>query len=135
MNRGGQRTGAGRPSGSKNKSSKAQISTLSELAKDYAPEAIAMLAEVMRYGMSDSARVAAASAILDRAFGRPKQVEIEPQKDGLTRLLEDIQSRGSKAPIATQGVVTPSDAPLAPDHGVDRVPHTGNQLCLKISEG
>lgn len=134
MKRGGKRPGAGRPNGAQNKSNQAQTATLSEMAREYAPEALAMLAEVMRYGVSDTARVAAANAILDRGFGRPKPIEIEPEKDSLALVIEQIQARGSKAPIAKRGVVRKSDAPVRVSPPDLREPHTGNQLCLKISE-
>ena len=70
MSRGGFRKGAGRPAGSINKSSSAQTERLSELAKTYTEEALETLVDVARNGRTDSARVAAANAILDRAYGK-----------------------------------------------------------------
>jgi len=70
MSRGGFRKGAGRPAGSINKSSPAQTERLSELAKTYTEEALETLVDVARNGRTDSARVAAANAILDRAYGK-----------------------------------------------------------------
>ena len=70
MARGGFREGAGRPSGSTNKSSPEQSQRLSELAKTYTEEALETLVDVARNGRTDSARVAAANAILDRAYGK-----------------------------------------------------------------
>ena len=75
MARGGFREGAGRPSGSTNKSSPAQSKRLSELAKTYTNEALETLVEVARNGRTDAARVSAASALLDRAYGRPNITE------------------------------------------------------------
>jgi hypothetical protein len=43
------------------------------LARKYAPQALDVLLKIATEGKSDSARVAAATAILDRAFGRPRQ--------------------------------------------------------------
>jgi hypothetical protein len=43
------------------------------LARQYAPQALDVLLKIATEGKSDSARVAAATAILDRAFGRPAQ--------------------------------------------------------------
>jgi hypothetical protein len=44
------------------------------LARQYAPEAMEALVKIATTGKSDSARVAASIAILDRAFGRPRQM-------------------------------------------------------------
>ena len=71
MTRGGYREGAGRPSGSTNKSSAEQSQRLSELAKTYTDEALDTLVDVARNGRTDAARVSAANALLDRAYGKP----------------------------------------------------------------
>ena len=71
MARGGYREGAGRPSGSNNKSSPEQSQRLSELAKTYTDEALETLVDVARNGRTDAARVSAANALLDRAYGKP----------------------------------------------------------------
>ena len=71
MARGGYREGAGRPSGSTNKSSAEQSQRLSELAKTYTDEALDTLVDVARNGRTDAARVSAANALLDRAYGKP----------------------------------------------------------------
>lgn len=68
---GGFREGAGRPSGSTNKSSLEQSQRLSELAKTYTEEALQTLVYVARNGRTDAARVSAANALLDRAYGKP----------------------------------------------------------------
>ena len=68
---GGFRDGAGRPSGSTNKSSPEQSQRLSELAKVYTEEALQTLVDVARNGRTDAARVSAANALLDRAYGKP----------------------------------------------------------------
>ena len=70
MPRGGFRQGAGRPSGSANKSSAEQSQRLSELAKTYTEEALETLVDVARNGRTDAARVSAANALLDRAYGK-----------------------------------------------------------------
>jgi hypothetical protein len=69
--RGGYREGAGRPSGSTNKSSPEQSQGLSKLAKTYTKEALETLVDVARNGRTDAARVSAANALLDRAYGKP----------------------------------------------------------------
>jgi hypothetical protein len=71
MARGGFRVGAGRPSGSANKSSPEQSQRLSELAKAFTEEALQTLVDIARNGRTDAARVSAANALLDRAYGKP----------------------------------------------------------------
>jgi len=71
--RGGKRPGAGRPAGAQSRATKEAKATLSELAKDYAPDALRVLSEIMRASESDSARVAAANSLLDRGYGKPAQ--------------------------------------------------------------
>ena len=71
MARGGYRPGAGRPPSSPNKSTTEQTKCISELARSYTKEALATLLDVARHGRTDAARVAAATAMLDRGYGRP----------------------------------------------------------------
>ena len=75
MARGGYREGAGRPSGSTNKSSPEQSQRLSELAKTYTEEALETLVDVAKNGRSEAARVSAANALLDRGYGKPAAKE------------------------------------------------------------
>jgi len=52
---------------------------IKELARQYTETAIETLVEIARSGSSESARVAAAVAILDRGWGKPPvQVQMEP---------------------------------------------------------
>lgn len=67
--RGGKRPGAGRKPGAVSKAKR----QLSEMAKDHAEAALKTLADIAKSGTSESARVSAATALLDRAFGRPMQ--------------------------------------------------------------
>ncbi len=79
MPRGGRRQGAGRPPGSLNKVRACQSKTLSECAREYSEEALLTLVSVARSGRTDAARVAAAVALLDRAYGKPTlMTEREP---------------------------------------------------------
>lgn len=72
--RGGSRPGAGRPKGAKSRATVEAKATLSDLAKAYAPAALETLSTIMRSAdASDSARVAAANALLDRGYGKPAQ--------------------------------------------------------------
>jgi Arc/MetJ family transcription regulator len=58
------------------------------LARQHAPEAIRTLAEIACKGKSESVRVSAACALLDRAYGRPAQsVELDLK---LTKNLEQM---------------------------------------------
>ena len=71
MPRGGYRSGAGRPTGSLNKTTSEQSQRLSELARDYTHEALLTLVDVAKNGRPDAARVSAANALLDRGYGKP----------------------------------------------------------------
>lgn len=73
MPRGGKRTGAGRPAGSRDSATVEQKVTLQELARQHTDLAIGVYVKVATEGESESARVAAASAILDRGYGKPSQ--------------------------------------------------------------
>lgn len=66
---GGARPGAGRPKGRKNNATL----EIEAKAKKYAGDALKALRDVAKNSENDSARVAAACAILDRAHGRPRQ--------------------------------------------------------------
>jgi len=68
---GGTREGSGRPVGAVNKATSGLKLNLSELAREYTNDALDALVEVMKSGQSDSARIAAATAVLDRGYGRP----------------------------------------------------------------
>ena len=68
---GGIREGAGRPVGAGNKATSELKFNLSELARQYTNDALDTLVDVMKSGQGDSARIAAATAILDRGYGRP----------------------------------------------------------------
>lgn len=67
--RGGYRPGAGRKPGAV---AKAKLD-LAAKAKRYADAALKTLAEIAAKGESEAARVSAAIAILDRAYGKPPQ--------------------------------------------------------------
>ena len=68
---GGMREGSGRPAGAVNKAISGLKLNLSELAREFSKDALDTLVEVMQSSQSDSARIAAATAILDRGYGRP----------------------------------------------------------------
>jgi len=68
---GGMRKGSGRPTGAGSKATSELKLNLSESAREYTNDALNTLVDVMQSGQSDSARIAAATAILDRGYGRP----------------------------------------------------------------
>lgn len=59
----------GRKPGSRNKIT----ADVKEAAQAFTADAIETLAQIMKAGESEAARVAAANAILDRGHGKPKQ--------------------------------------------------------------
>lgn len=67
--RGGRRPNAGRPKGRKS----AYTLEIEAAAKEYAGDALKTLAAVAKTSENDSARVAAANALLDRGYGKPRQ--------------------------------------------------------------
>lgn len=67
----GRKTG-GRQKGSVNKAT----ADVKAAASVYSQAAVDTLAQIMRTGESEAARVAAANSILDRAHGKPKQAVI-----------------------------------------------------------
>lgn len=76
MARGGKRDNAGRPPGTPNAATAATKAALSELAAGHVEAAMTALADIAANGQSEAARVSAAIAILDRAYGRPKTVPL-----------------------------------------------------------
>lgn len=66
---GGSRPGAGRKPGKVGAAKRA----LADMAKDHAQAALASLVQIATAGESEAARVSAANAILDRAYGKPPQ--------------------------------------------------------------
>lgn len=70
---GGKRPGAGRKPGSRPRATDGQKETLSALARTHTKVAISTLVRVASKSQSDSAAVAAASALLDRGYGKPPQ--------------------------------------------------------------
>ena len=69
MTRGGARPGAGRRKGKVGEAKR----ELAEMAKEHAEAALLTLIEIATGDGAPSARVSAAVAILDRAFGKPPQ--------------------------------------------------------------
>jgi hypothetical protein len=59
MARGGKRIGAGRKPGAKDKAAATEVASLSVLARQHTPDALATLAKVAKDGLSEAARVSA----------------------------------------------------------------------------
>ena len=70
---GGKRTGAGRKPGATSLAKR----DLAAMAKEHVETALAVLVEIATAGQSEPARVTAANALLDRAYGRPIQGTVE----------------------------------------------------------
>ena len=93
---GGIREGSGRPTGAVNKATSELKLNLSELAREYTNDALDTLVEVMQSSQSDSARIAAATAILDRGYGRPtKTASIEVNAPFVPTIIELVAYTGS----------------------------------------
>jgi hypothetical protein len=75
---GGSRAGAGRPPGAVNETTK----LIRAAAQKHGPEMIDELVRLAKESESDAARVAAANAVLDRGYGRPKQSVEHSGEDG-----------------------------------------------------
>ena len=95
---GGSRLGAGRPKGALNRATVENKATLAELARSHTTEALETLVDVMKHGKTPSARVAAASAILDRGYGKPPAV-LEIPED-----VEQISWSAVYASISTEAL-------------------------------
>lgn len=67
--RGGIRPGSGRPKGKRS----AKTLEIEALAKRYAGDALRALQHIATKGESEGARVSAATALLDRGYGKPRQ--------------------------------------------------------------
>jgi len=81
MPSGGYREGAGRPAGSTNRTTVEQSQRLSELAKAHTEAALLTLVDVAKNGRSEAARVSAANALLDRAYGKPAIYQESDQRE------------------------------------------------------
>lgn len=76
--RGGRRLGAGRPRGRKSD----KTLEIEAAAKAHGGNAIAALVDVAQSGKSETARVQAAVALLDRGYGKPRQSVEHSGPDG-----------------------------------------------------
>ena len=79
--RGGNRVGAGRPLGSVNRATVDAKARLSELARQHCVLALNVLASIAENGASETARISAACALLDRGFGKPREASAAQYAD------------------------------------------------------
>lgn len=101
MPRGGKRPGAGRPKGSRNVATKDSITDLAAEARKASKTALDALIQIAKSGESESARVSAANAILDRAFGKPlTSVELTGKHGGPIQTMTLNPSALSDAALA-----------------------------------
>jgi hypothetical protein len=84
------RLGGGRPKGVPNKATL----SLKELAREYTPQALETLAHIMLKSESDTARVSAANAILDRGYGKPSTVLAGDEDGNPVKMVHEIILRG-----------------------------------------
>jgi hypothetical protein len=70
---GGHRENAGRPVGSANRATADMKVRLSDLARQHTSIALNTLVDVCENGLNETARISAATAILDRGFGKPRE--------------------------------------------------------------
>lgn len=89
MARGGKRKGAGRPKGAVTKATV----EIRALASEHSRTAMDVLVGIATGGQSESARVAAAKEILDRAYGRPPQAIIGGGPDDPPVQIQQIELR------------------------------------------
>lgn len=115
MPRGGRRPGAGRPAGKPNRDTAASRAALADLVAGHVETAIKTLSDIAQNGESESARVSAATAILDRAYGRPGQaVEVTD----MTPVMPDVIEIRGVHPISSESEAE-IDAARRPDGTLD----------------
>lgn len=85
------------------------------VAQAYGPEAIRTLADLMRTASSETARIMATTALLDRAYGKPRQ-EIE-HSGTIGRRAEDLSDADLLAIAGGRGAgaAAPQIGPAEPD--------------------
>jgi hypothetical protein len=96
--RGGKRSGAGRKPGATSLAKR----DLASQAKEHVGLALSVLADIAKAGLSESARVSAANALLDRAYGKPIQGTVEIPMDKAPQMFEgwDIERAQPNPPDA-----------------------------------
>ena len=100
------------------------IGEVQELARQHAPTVIVELARLALRAKSETARIAAIRELLDRAYGRPRQVvEVSvPAGDPLQMLLDEIDVRERIEPPVSH---TPDRDHLSPASNLPSVLQKG----------
>ena len=107
MPRGGARTGAGRPKGVKSKAKphNAICKEIKAIAQQYSAVALETLVDVCTNCDIPQARVAAATAILDRGWGKPPQavaVRADANKDEKAETGDGASKEPERVPTYTE---------------------------------
>jgi hypothetical protein len=93
------------------------IVEVKELAQKHTPEAIKALVNIVAKGESESARVAAAVAILDRGWGKPSQQHDITVKHSFIDALRELERiRRASAPELGESVAEEREQPAAVRH-------------------
>ena len=101
--RGGKREGAGRPPGPNGRG--AAFKHVRELARSHAEEAFLTIVDIMRTSEDAWLRLDCAKAILDRAFGKPREGEVVEQEDLLTTPYQTVAE--AEAALIAEGIPIP----------------------------
>jgi hypothetical protein len=115
-------TDPGRPHGGASNGDEADYLKLAALAQKHTAEALETLASLMRFGRSEQVRLAAASALLDRGYGKPAA-----QVDVSTRTRVDVvyrTEREFRQALIDRGIPV---GLLPPPLVADEVPDDENQ--------
>ena len=96
--RGGRRPGAGRPAGAPNKLTR----PLKELAAQYSEDSIHTLVTLRDHAESEQVRLQAATALLDRGHGRPRQEVDLTQNNGVRVFVYGEPGQVQDAPPALE---------------------------------
>lgn len=124
--RGGKRPGAGRPKGSRNKKTLDQENMILR-AQGVASLAIDVLTEIAEHGESEPARIAAATHLLDRAYGKPVRMEViaEEPVDRLGQFIQEINRTGvGRYPIVADVTKVDDDLWDSPAASLKKTPET-----------
>ncbi len=95
---GGSRKGAGRPAGSKNRTGNEERLCLAQMARQHTRQAIEVLIDIALTGRTDAARVSAASAILDRGYGKPTASEPDRPIASTPTVIELVAGKQNEKP-------------------------------------
>jgi hypothetical protein len=99
------------------------LGEVQELARQYAPRAIVELARLALKAKNETARIAAIRELLDRGYGRPRQVmEVSlPADNPLQLLLDEIDARSRIEPPVSH---TPDRNQFSPGYSAARDRHS-----------